>query len=33
MTGEGEVTDENPLGVDAAAPVVAVIFDGGYGTE
>lgn len=33
VTGEGEVTDENPLGVDAAAPVVAVIFDGGYGTE
>ncbi|MGO1201200.1 MAG: N-acetylglucosamine/diacetylchitobiose ABC transporter substrate-binding protein [Brachybacterium sp.] len=33
VTGEGEVTDENPLGVDGTLPVAAVIFDGGYGTE
>ena len=33
VTGDGEVTDENPLGVDGAAAVAAVIFDGGYGTQ
>ncbi len=33
VSGEGEVSDQNPLGVDEAAPVSAVIFDGGYGTE
>ena len=33
VTGDGEVTDENPLGVDGAAAVTAVIFDGGYGTQ
>ena len=33
VTGEGEVTEENPLGVDGASPVTAVIFDGGYGTQ
>lgn len=33
VTGDGEVSDDNPLGVDAASPVTAVIFDGGYGTQ
>ncbi|WP_193103410.1 N-acetylglucosamine/diacetylchitobiose ABC transporter substrate-binding protein [Brachybacterium sp. FME24] len=33
VTGEGEVTEENPLGVDGSLPLQAVIFDGGYGTQ
>lgn len=33
VTGGGEVSDENPLGVDGSAPLTAVIFDGGYGTQ
>ena len=33
VTGGGEVSDENPLGVDGSQPVEAVIFDGGYGDE
>lgn len=33
VTGGGEKSDKNPLGVDGAKPVEAVIFDGGYGDE
>ncbi|GAA1489059.1 N-acetylglucosamine/diacetylchitobiose ABC transporter substrate-binding protein [Brachybacterium sacelli] len=33
VAGDGEVTDENPLGVDGSLPLQAVIFDGGYGTK
>lgn len=33
VTGEGETSEENPLGVDGTLPVHAVIFDGGYGTK
>lgn len=32
ISGE-ETSEDNPLGVDGSAPVEAVIFDGGYGTE
>ena len=32
VAGEGEASDENPLAVDGALPLQAVIFDGGYGT-
>ncbi|MCL6422812.1 N-acetylglucosamine/diacetylchitobiose ABC transporter substrate-binding protein [Brachybacterium sp. JHP9] len=33
VTGGGEVSEENPLGVDGSQSVEAVIFDGGYGDE
>jgi len=31
--GGGEVSDENPFGVDASAPVDVVIFNGGFGDQ
>ena len=31
--GGGEVSDDNPFGVDPSKPVEVVIFDGGYGDQ